>query len=245
MSKISFENFLPPLPGIRNDLDFNPINLLKEASHFHPPGLPSIEPGSLNFNDPFEKIVANVHVKVPRDGGFHLPELPMPHEVLGLNFGGDKDIVKAALKLPLPGEVEGHLSSLISKPGSLANFNLHGGVEEIGGVLSHITSPVKNFFSHFGEVTHLSGIAGTISNFLPFGGIVGGIFGGHQDGVKGLVSSAAKGFMFGGPIGAGIGALAHVTHLDELAGKALGGIAHGVTSGIKAIGSGIKHLFGF
>lgn len=243
MSRISFEDFLPPLPGLNNDLDFNPVKLLKDASHFHPPGLPRLEPPSLHFSDPFEKLSSVV--KLPHDKGLRLPDYPMPHELLGINFSGDRDVVRTALKLPLPGEVEGHLSNLISRPGSLMKFNLHAGTEEIGGILSHITSPVKHFFSRIGDVTGLSGIAGSISSILPIGGIIGGLFGGHKEGIKGLVSSVASGFAFGGPIGAGIMGLANITGLDKLAGKALGGIAKGIGEGFKAIGKGIKGLFGF
>ena len=222
--------------------DFDPLNLFREATQFKLPGLPHLEPPSLDFSDPFEKLPS---IKIPRpgDNGFHLPTF---HDLP--NFAED-GFLKGDFGSPLK-----LMSNLVSGPGKLQELGLHGGPENIGGIMGHLIDPVKNMFGHLGSHlgsigdigSKIGGIFGSVSNFLgPVGGIVGGLFGRGQEGVKGLLSRVASGFSFGGPIGAGVMGLAHITGLDKLAGKALGGIGHAIGSGIKAIGSGIKNLFGF
>ena len=238
MSKFSLENLPNPFSHDHNLLDFNPLNLLREASHFQLPGLPRFEPPSLDFSNPFENLPS---LKIPRhgDNGFHLPSF------MDLPSFAEHGFLKGDIGSPFKA-----LSNLISAPGKLADFGLHGGPENIGGIMGHLMDPVKNVFSHLPSIGDiggkLGGVLGSVSNFLgPIGGVVGGLFGHAQEGVKGLLSSVASGFSFGGPIGAGVMGLAHITGLDKLAGKALGGIGHAIGGGIKAIGSGLKHLFGF
>jgi hypothetical protein len=234
MSKFSLE--LPnPFSGADHDLfDFDPLKLMREASHFQPPGLPRFEPPSLDFSDPFENLPS---IKIPRPGdrGFRLPSF------LDLPSFAEDGFLKGDFGSPLK-----LMSNLVSGPGKLSDLGLHGGPEIIGGPIGHLLDPVKNLFNMGDIGSKIGGIFGSVTNFLgPVGGIVGGLFGRGQEGVKGLLSSVASGFSFGGPIGAGIMGLAHITGLDKLAGKALGGIGQAIGGGLKAIGGGIKKLFGF
>jgi hypothetical protein len=228
MSGFSLENFPLPFSGGDDDFDFNPLGLFKEASQFRLPGLPSMEPSSLDFGNPFEKITSF--------------DVPNPSEILGLNFG-DGGLGGRF------GDSFGNFSNLLSSPGRLFEMGLFGGPEDIGGIIGNFTNPVKNMFSGLGDFGglggKLGGILGGAMDFLgPASGIIGGLFGRGQEGVKGLISSVMSGFSFGGPIGAGIMGLAHITGLDKLAGKALGGIGKAIGGVGKAIGGGIKKIFG-
>lgn len=226
MSNFSLE-FLNPFSGGGGDLfDFDPVGLLKEGSQFRPPGLPRIEPSSLNFTSPFENLLSF--------------DVPSPREILGINFGdgGLSGTFGASFDT---------FSNLFSRPGKLAELGLFGGHEGIGGIVGNLFDSAKNAFG-LGDIGSwggkISGILGGAMDFLgPAGGILGGLFG-HQDGVKGLLSSVMSGMSFGGPIGAGIMGLAHITGLDKLAGKALGGIGKAIGGVGKAIGSGFKKLGG-
>ncbi len=278
MSRLSLESLHFTLPELDIDVhNLDPLTLMKEASNFQPPGVGSrLEPSSLNFDNVFDK----VNMPRPGDSSFHISSpFDVPNPLDALRFtSGDTNFSTAAMKNPLSsdgilsgnfGDAFGHLSNLFSSPDNLTKNGLFGGAEDIGGVLGHITNPVNSLFSSLGDIGgKVGGVLGSIGNFLgPIGGVVGGIMGSGQEGIKGLLSSVASGFSFGGPIGAGVMGLAHITGLDKLAGKAIGGlvdgvktvgsaIGHGIVDGVKtvgsaigsgisAIGSGLKHLFGF
>ncbi len=225
MSKFSLELPNPFSGGDDGLFDFDPIGLLREGSQFRPPGLPRIEPGSLSFTSPFENFLSF--------------DVASPREILGLDFGD--------------GGFSGHfgtsfdmVSNLFSRPGTLLEQGLFSGHEGLGGIVGDLFGSVKSAFG-LGDIGglggKLGGILGGAMDFIgPVGGIVGGLFG-RQDGVKGLISSVMSGLSFGGPIGAGVMGLAHLTGLDKLAGKALGGIGKAIGGIGKKIGGFFKGLF--
>lgn len=232
MSKFSLENFLSnPFSGGDNDSpSFDPLGLFKEGASFRPPGFSNFEPSSLDFTSPFEKL--------------RYFDIPSPRDVLGIDFGDGMFSGRF-------GDNLGGLSNLLSSPGRLFDHGLFGGPEEIGGIVGNLVSPVKNLFGRMGDIGSgiggsFGGILGGAMNFMgPAAGIIGGLFGRGQEGVKGLLSSITSGFAFGGPIGAGVMGLANITGLDKLAGKALGGIGKAIGGIGKGIVSGLKGFLGF
>ncbi|HNB21440.1 MAG TPA: hypothetical protein PKZ32_03440 [Candidatus Melainabacteria bacterium] len=264
MSRFTVENFGPDfdIPGAFRT-DFDPVGLYKLGVELNSSSMQRIVPESLDFSDPYESLTSFRGDRFQAPRGF---DFPSTGDILGLNFHS------SFMRNPLSldgilagnfGDSFGFMSNLLSRPDNLVSHGLFGGAEGFGGILGHITNPVKGLFNGFGEAGSFGGILGGLGNWAgPVGGILGGLLGRGQEGVGGMLSSLAGGFAFGGPFGAGVAALMHLG-LDKLAGKVLGGVAnvigdfgglvgHGIKGltgaiggGIKAIGGGIKKLFGF
>lgn len=264
MSRFSLENVFSGLPGPSDlDIDFNPVGLLKDGVQFNPSRISSVLPESLDFSDPFESSTSILD-RLPLSRGF---DLPLPGDIPGMDFHSSfmtNPLRADGILSGNFGDSFGFMSNLLSGPEALVRHGLFGGAEEVGGILGHLSSPVKGLFNHMGDVGGpLGGILGSVGNWLgPLGGIAGGLFGRRHEGVGGMLSSLAGGFALGGPLGAGVAALMNLG-LDKLVGKVIGGVADAfgevggllgkgvkglagaIGGGIKAIGGGIKKLFGF
>jgi len=224
--------------------DFNLLSLSRGTSNFRPGGLSNFEPPSLDFED-FGNIFEDSPLRLSGMnerilGSLDRINLPNPRDVIDLGFS-ERD--SSSL---LFGDTLNFFSKLHSGPDVLQKFGLHGGPEEIGGILGRLNP--SNWFGGGGADRGLSGLFGGAEGGLS--GILGGV--GHSMPILKGALSLMKGDWWGAA-GSGIAALfsglpvvgpfigiASLLGVDKLLGTA----AKGIGNAVKSIGKGIAGAVG-
>jgi len=212
------------LPDIHEgNSDFNLLGLARDS--FSPRSFTNFEPPSLSFGNPFEKL----GLPGMGDGRFSILDridLPSPRDIFTFSFN------RGDMASGFFGDTFNVFSKLQSGPDSLLKFGLHGGVDEVGGILGRLNP--ANLLG--GGEGGLSGLLGGLGTGLP---MMKGILGALKGDFKGaLGNGVAMGLSLLPGVGPFIG-IASAFGLD----KVLGGVAKGIGSAIGGIGKKIGGFF--
>jgi hypothetical protein len=220
--------------------DFNLLSLTDRLD-FRPGSRSGFEPPSLDFDNIFDR--PTLRLPGMGDSSFNILDrinLPSPRDVLNFGFSG-RDTSSS-----LFGDTFNFFSKLQSGPGVLETFGLHGGGEEVGGILGRLNP--SNWFGGGGErglsgfvgggsEGGLSGMLGGLGTGLP---ILKGILGALKGDWKGVAGNAiAAGLSFVPVVGPFIG-IASALGVDKL----LGSAAKGIGNAVKSVGKGIVGAVG-
>ena len=221
--------------------DFNLLGF-SDRLDFRPGSRSGFEPPSLDFDNIFDR--PPLRLPGMGDNSFSILDrinLPSPRDVLNFGFNGRDS------SSTLFGDTFNFFSKLHSAPGVLEKFGLHGGSEEVGGILSRLNP--SNWFGGGGErglsgilgggggEGGLSGMLGGLGTGLP---IMKGILGALKGDWKGVAGNAiAAGLSFVPVVGPFIG-IASALGFDKL----LGSAAKGIGNAVKSVGKGIVGAVG-
>lgn len=240
---LPFESPISKLFGKLEDAreDFNLVSFTDKLD-FRSGGRSIFEPPSLNFDD-FDNIFDRSPIRFPGMGDsrfsiLDLISLPNSRDVIDFGFSG-RDTSSTFF-----GDTFNFFSKLQSGPDVLQKFGLHGGGEEIGGILGRLNpsswfgggdSGLSGFVS--GGEGGFSGLLGGLGTGLP---IMKGILGALKGDYKGAIGNAiATGLSFVPGVGPFIG-IASALGVDKL----LGSAAKGIGSALKSVGKGIAGAVG-